>query len=311
MRGTTGQKAVGSLLLCLLPFMIVVFVTGCGSPPGRFQFSTQENRRDPLPAPDFNASLPQVEQGRRIAFMDYLGHCLFSLPGKVILCNTRIGNHKISEDNVQGIRYYLWRNELDRVKVRVNQYAPMGEFKRLWRNRDVNPFYRATFGFFTWMGYTLLPGRVFAGFPFVGDNYNPYTNTISVYSNDPALMVQQASRARYWAERRYKGTHAVLGLVPGVDLYQEHVATRDTIRWFYYSREKSKEIACYRVLYPAYPTRFGQVVVAIGPIPAAIHAAVALPGAVAGHIVGYERARRRLKTDDPPPKDAVAGILTP
>lgn len=296
---TTKRKASGSLLLCLLSSAILVSVTGCQSVPGPYEFSSRYRRYEREPPPRFDATRPQIELGRPMKLVDNIGHYFFSAPGKLILWDTRVGNHKISEENVELLRRYLCANDLDLVKVRVNQYAPWAEFKRLWRNSEVSPFYRATFGLGSWGVYTLFPGRLFAGFPYPHDHYNPFTNTVNLYSDHPALMVQQASRAKDWAARRYKGTYAVLGLIPGVDLYQEQLATGDTIRYFYAFRRKEKEVSSYRVLYPAFGTHFGQLAVAVGPIPAAIQAGVALPGAVAGHIIGRAQARKRLNTEDP------------
>lgn len=296
---TKGRK---TLLLGVLSFTLLLLLAGCASTPGSYDFTKSYERFDceRRPGPDFGGSPLQAERGRPVWLVDKLGHYFFSLPGKLILWNTRIGNHKISPENMKGLLTYLEGNDLDRVKVRINQYAPLAEFGRLWKNSDVNPFYRATFGFGTWLTYTLLPGRLLAGIPGLGDSYNPYTNTINLYSDHPAVVVQRASRAKDLVQRHFKGTYAALGIIPGVDLYQEHLATRDAIRYFYWRRDKEKEKSGYFVLFPEYGTHLGQGAVAVGPLPAIIYAAVAMPSVVIGHAVGRIQSSKRMKHEDPP-----------
>ena len=290
-------------LLGVFSLAAILSVAGCASPPGNYEFSNRymrlQHRVEREPAPRFDASLSQIERGRKFWLTDKLGHYVISLPGKVLLWNTRVGNHDISAENEKVLNAYLSANDLDRVKVRINQYAPWGELKRLCRNSDVNPLYRGTFGFVSWLGYTLLPGRLLAGIPFLGDGYNPYTNTINIYSGHPEMMVQLAARAKDLAERRYKGTYATLGIIPGVDLYQEHLATRDTLRYFYCYRNKEREVASYKILFPAYGMHLGPSALAVGPVPALIYTAVAVPASVVGNVVGRVQVSWRMEHDDP------------
>ena len=50
-------------------------------------------------------------------------------------------------------------NELDQVKVRINQYDPFGEWQRLGANRSVSWPVRYSLGTLAVVGYTVLPGR--------------------------------------------------------------------------------------------------------------------------------------------------------
>ena len=72
---------------------------------------------------------------------------------------------------------YLDANGLCNVKVRLNQYAPGGEWSRLVRNGEMPMAWRWTLGMLSVVFYTIIPERVFAGLQ-GGDHYNPYTNTI-------------------------------------------------------------------------------------------------------------------------------------
>jgi hypothetical protein len=84
------------------------------------------------------------------------------------------------------IRQYLAVSGLDKVKVRVNQYDPAGEWQRLRDNHSVSGPVRYTIGTLSVVGCTVLPGRVFGG-----DHYNPYTNSVYLYSDVPAMAVYQ------------------------------------------------------------------------------------------------------------------------
>ena len=88
--------------------------------------------------------------------------------------------------------------------MRVNQYDPGGEWKRLANNDTVAPGWRYTVGALHTLGYILFPGRVFGE-----DSYNPYTNTVNLYSDIPSLALEQAAYAKDIRHRSYPGTYAV------------------------------------------------------------------------------------------------------
>ena len=48
-------------------------------------------------------------------------------------------------------------NNLTEVKVRLNQYAPIAEFKRLVKNKSVGAGWRYTIGIIVNLFYTILP----------------------------------------------------------------------------------------------------------------------------------------------------------
>jgi hypothetical protein len=195
----------------------------------------------------------QIERGRPVAFIDGLGHYVLSLPTKLLLWNWKVDNHDISPGTEECLRQYLAANDLHEVKVRLNEYAPGSEWRRLFDNKAINGFWRYTIGLITVTFYTILPGRLFAGL-FGGDNYNPYTNTINLYSDHPAIALHEAGHAKDFAEREYKGVYGAVRLLPIVPLYQEGVATGDVIGYDRALELTEDEKAAYKVLYPAYAT---------------------------------------------------------
>jgi hypothetical protein len=227
----------------------------------------------------------QIERGRPSPLLDGLGHYVFSLPTKLLLWNWHVDDHDISPETEARLAKYLADNDLHEVKVRLNEYAPGAEWRRLVHNRAVSGFWRYTVGALTVGLYTILPGRLFAGL-LGGDHYNPYTHTIHLYSDHPAVALHEAAHAKDFAQRKYQGTYGALRILPVVPLYQEAVATGDAVG---YDRDRElteAEKADYKVLYPAY----GTYVVGEGlrwistPWPYAILLAGVLPGHIVGRI---------------------------
>ncbi len=99
------------------------------------------------------------------------------------------------------------------------------------------------------MHYTLLPGRIIGG-----DNYNPFTNTINLYSDHAAVALHEGGHAKDFASRKYKGTYAVVTALPGLSLWPEAIATNDALGYLRVQENYDGEQEAYRVLYPAYAT---------------------------------------------------------
>jgi len=259
--------------------LLLLFSGGCATVPYHYRVAGYEGAP---PVPD---RYGQIERGRPNGFIDGLGHYFFSLPAKLILWNWRVDNHRISVDTEKTIREYLAANDLGPVKVRLNQYAPGGEWIRLVRNPDMPGFFRYTIGAVTVTLYTILPGRIFGG-----DNYNPYTNTVNIYSDLDAIVLHEAAHAKDFAakSRGFRGWYGLMRLLPLAPLYQEARASGDAIGYCLDREMADTAVQAYKVLYPAYMTYVAGE--AFRWIPAepwvsyAAEAALALPGHVVGRI---------------------------
>lgn len=229
----------------------------------------------------------QVERGKPIPIVDGLGHYLLSLPSKIILWNWRVDNHNISIDTEEKLVGYLSKNNLNNVKVRVNQYAPGREWRRLFHNEAVGEVWRYTLGILSVSFYTILPGRAFGG-----DNFNPYTNTINLYSDHKGIAIHEGGHAKDAALRKYKGTYAALRLLPLFPLYQEAVATADALGYDKELGQVEDEKADYKILYPAFGTYIGGEGLRWVNVPAWISYAISFSSALPGHIVGRVKAAR-------------------
>ena len=308
------ERVVASLLLA------AVLGLGCVSEP--YEYSRDVDGELTL---GLRPGEEQIERGRPNAFLDGIGHYLISLPSKILLLHWNVNNHRISPETEAALRVYLEENDLASVKVRLNQYAPGGEWRRLANNRDVGAFWRWSFGAIATTFYTILPGRFFAGF-LGGDNYNPYTNSIHIYSDNLPVVLHEAGHAKDFASksnRHWRGGYAALRILPLVPLWQEAVASNDAISYLYEKDDVPGRKSAYRTLYPAYGTYVGSVgdpylrYVPLGP--GWVGLVIAYGPVVVGHVVGQTRALFVSPRDDlavrpewpPPLAPPVAPPVTP
>lgn len=228
----------------------------------------------------------QIERGKPNAVVDSIGW-VWGIPAKITLFDRRVENHRIDADTEAEIAAYLQENELSTVKVRLNQYRPLDDWKRLTANTSVAPGWRYTFGAVTVLGETIFPGRVFGS-----DHFNPYTNTIHLYSNVPALALHEAGHSKDYARRKWKGTYAALYNLPGVPLYQEAIATNDALGYVMATKNLQARQEAYEILYPAYGTYVGSAI--SGPVPYGY-----MIGVIGGHMAGQWKSRELAGTSNP------------
>jgi hypothetical protein len=174
-----------------------------------------------------------------------------SLLGKLLLWNKNIDSHQISPQTVDAMKTFMTENDLRNVQVLVNGYYPGNQWKRLFKNKTVGGGWRYTFGILSVVGYTILPGRFFGG-----DAYNPYTNTVYLYSDEPVIALHEAGHSKDFGRREWKGTHAALYQIPFVNLYYEANASSDALSYLE-CRDPERQKEGYKLLYPAWSTYAG------------------------------------------------------
>ena len=264
---------------------LAILLAGC-NPPTTYRVVPPKGRP---PAREWSETNPQIEMGRPVPIVDALGHCVFSLPTKLILWNWRACNHHISPETAAVVADYLEVNQLAKVKVRFNQYSPGGEWQRLVENSDVAPGYRYTLGVLWWVVYTVLPDRLFAGL-IMTDYYNPFTNTVNVYSDLPVVALHEGGHAKDFGRVTHKGTYALGRILIPIELMQEYIASEDAISWCLATNNREMERSAYKLLYPAFGTYVGGAIIPFGGI----------LGAIPGHIAGRNRASKVPPQDTPP-----------
>ena len=168
----------------------------------------------------------EFQRGRPNKIVDGIGQ-LLSIPNKLVLLDKRADNHQVSAGTELALQSYLNQNQLQDVLVRVNQYDPIGEWKRMARNDDIRPIWRITAGNYNVLKYTLLPGRLTGG-----DWYNPYSDTIHLYSDIPSLAISKAAYAYDIRTRLNPGAYAFAKEIPLVGLAHETTATRNAIAYY-------------------------------------------------------------------------------
>jgi hypothetical protein len=223
---------------------------------------------------------------------------VIGIPSKIILWNINVDSHWISGGTEDSLRRYLGTNDLNQVKVRLNQWDPIGEWSRLFRNKSVGWGWRYTIGIISTAFYTVLPGRLLGG-----DNYNPWTDTINIYSDHPAIALHEGGHAKDFAEREWKGTYGFFTGWPIVQLYPEALASGDAIGYMRAECAADEERDAYKVLYPAYGTYIGG---GIGELAAPISVPLYIGGVVVGHVAGRVKAngvdeRRAAAATNAPP----------
>jgi hypothetical protein len=287
---------------------VALVFSGCATTPYRFAAQPESELTLPL-RPDE----PQIERGKPNAWIDGFGHYFFSLPTKLLLLNWKVDNHHVPPEVEQALQTYLHANGLCQTKVRLNQYAPGAEWRRLFHNQEMPAGWRYSLGLISVAIYTIFPERLFAGFPFIGggDNYNPYTNTLSIYSGSRPIVLHEGGHAKDIGRkenRHWQGAYAGLRAVPllglGFALWQEGVASSEALSWDLATAGSRESKSAYRTLYPAYGTYLGGVGQSVGVFftDGWILYAVQYGMVVVGHVAGQTRAlfvRKRAEGLEP------------
>jgi hypothetical protein len=274
-------QPIGVILLFFGMLSLVVSV-GCARFPYRYgeNLCTQEDAA-------LQPGEPQIERGQRAPVIDTVGW-IFGIPSKILMFNHRVDNHDVSLETERGIQEYLANNDLDKVKVRVNQYDPLGEWRRLGSNKSVGWPARYTLGSLSCLGYTVLPGRLFGS-----DHYNPYTNTISLYSAVPAMALYQGGHAKDFAQREYKGWYSLAYDLPLINLWPNSIAANDAMGYLQDTAGTQDIKNGYRTVGPAFALSASRGLGSVGSVP------VVLPAVLGGHLVGQVEAASYKETVPP------------
>ncbi len=276
---TSGKPKVARAVLVATCAALCLTATGCVTTQYRYGAGADYHTAYQLA----EITDTQIERGRPQPIIDGVGWVV-GIPDKILLWNRRVDNHNISQETEQAIADYLTSNELTTVKVRLNQYAPGDEWRRLVANKSVGWGWRYTLGASLWLGETVFPGRLIGG-----DHYNPFTNTISIFSDIPAVAIHEGGHAKDFAPRYYKGTYAAGYLLPITPLWYEAAATNDALSYLRAEGTLEEEQAADRVLYPAYGTYLGNSLSTVVPT---LGTPLYVAGVLGGHVAGRIEARR-------------------
>lgn len=121
---------------------------------------------------------------------------------------------------------FLVLNELPDVNIDVREYDPAEQWQRLKANERIHPFWKYTAGTVEHLKYAWLPGRVFHY-----DDYNPYTNTLTINSTSPARALYQAADAKILRDQKLPGTYAAAQYLPIVPLVHDVRVANDVLSY--------------------------------------------------------------------------------
>lgn len=260
-------------LSATLVAITTLWLTACASNP--YQYGTGRTTTDAAHSPTMDR---QIVIGRPNALLDASDWIWpGSLLSKLLLWNADIDSHQIDPQTIADLNAYLAANDLSNVQVLVNAYSPGNQWSRLFNNKTVGAGWRYTLGLVSVTLYTLLPGRFFGG-----DAYNPYTNTIYLYSNDTSVALHEGGHAKDFGRRELKGTHAAIYSLPLAPLYYEARASNDALGYLRCQQQNAAQQDAYKTLYPAYTTYIsgGLTQVYAGPF----WTLLVIPGHMAGQV---------------------------
>ena len=220
----------------------------------------------------------EVCYGKPRKTVDRIGRVL-GTPARLITLNRKTNNHEISPATIDKLKTYMVANDITDVYVAVNEYDPKGQWRRLRENKRVAAGWRYTFGTLNWLHYTILPNRIFGG-----DRYSPYTNTLNLSSDVPALVLSAAAYAKDIHSQHLPGTYAAfVNDMPVLSIWREAKATRDVLGYARVRGDWKAEQQAYHVLYPQIG---GATVGTAGPFIPTVGPLLHLGGVAAGHAVG-------------------------
>jgi hypothetical protein len=296
-RRRPGRSAAAAVLLAAG----WIACTGCATTPYPRRTGLESPGTLPL-----REGEPQIVRGRPHAFLDASDWIWpGSLMSKLVLWNWKVDRHHISPETEAALVRYLDYNGLKSVKVHLNAVCIGDEWRRLFRNKAVGAGWRYTLGIFSLVHATIMPGRFFGG-----DHYNPYTNTINLYSDLIPIALHEAGHSADFAPRTWKGTYAFAYQIPFVSLYHEARASNDALGYLREFEPLEIQRSGYNLLYPAYATYLGG---GIGEwVPTDYYYPVYFGALALGHAAGRVRSAF-LRDEEPvaPEAPVEPGLATP
>jgi hypothetical protein len=263
---------IAGLIVCL----------GCAGVPSDYDYSRFRPPGSPAKTPDDVVVVYGTPRKR----LDWVARAL-GVRDRLLSLNSKVGTHDVSGATIGKLKNYLFENDLTDVAVYVNHYDPKLQWRRMRENSLIAPGWRKTLGTLDMVGYTLVPGRIFGA-----DRYDPYTNSLYINSDVPAIVLHEAAYAKDIHARRSKGTYVALNDLPIVGLWRHNRGIREVLGYARAKNDWELERSTYVVMYP----RTGA---AIAPAGAPLLRVwwggplLALGGAVCGHATGRTVAAYR------------------
>ena len=187
----------------------------------------------------------------------------FSIPHKLILWNRTVGSGELHEDAETAVKLALEDGGSGDTSISINEYNPKLIWKRTFQNDKTSFLTKVTLGTLVAITYTVVPGRLLY---MPSDHYNPYADTIVLYSNNLDIALHEAGHAIDFTEKSEKGIGPGLYglgrfLFP-ITLYQEAVATGKAFNFLGDHGTAGDVASSYAILFPAFGSYLAAAILA-------------------------------------------------
>ena len=193
-----------------------------------------------------------VTRGKEHKIVDAL-RSFFSLPAKLLLWNRTVGSGDLHEDAEIAVKLALADGGTADTHISVNEYNPKIIWQRTFQNNKTSILSKVTFGTMSALVYTIIPGRLFYG---GGDHYNPFADTVVLYSDNLDIALHEAGHAVDFSEKQKKhigpGLYTLGRYFFPIKLYQEAVATGKAFEFTAQHGASEDVRSSYALLFPAF-----------------------------------------------------------
>lgn len=231
----------------LVGLLAVWLTSGCVSSSYRYGLDRQGSA-EPLPAKSASLTVSLGEPPPRLArlekFVQWPRESIRKLSGRPALEGDAALARR--DEAVSLAEEYLLANGVEELFIDVRTYDPREQWQRLRANESLHPLVRYTGGSLSWLRYTLLPRTVFRS-----DHFDPFTNTLSLNSDDPARAILESARVKEYQRERWigRGGYAMLLWLPLVPLVHETRVASDALTYSEHHLEGSLQDELYPVAY--------------------------------------------------------------
>lgn len=177
-----------------------------------------------------------------------------TIPEKIILLNKNYSSGNISKETIDKVEKYLEENQLWDVAVSVNEYDPKFLLERTLNNPNISNLSKYTMGILSVLVMTMLCPKLTGR---VGDCYNPWANSIHLFSDDLSIALHECGHAKDFSQRENPGLYSSLSMIPFIGpfqtLYKEYQANKNVYHYLHSEKKDSDALkqACI-TLTPAY-----------------------------------------------------------
>ncbi len=195
-----------------------------------------------------------VTRGKKNKIVDTL-RGFFTWSQKLLYWNRTVGSGELHEDAEIATKLALVDGDSASTHISINEYNPKIIWQRTFQNDKTSILTKLTFGTIYALVYTVIPGRLLYGF---GDQYNPFADTVILYSDNLDLALHEAGHAVDFSEKQKKhlgpGLYTLARVFFPIMLYQEAVATGKAFK-FTAEHGASEDLkSSYALLFPAFGT---------------------------------------------------------